>query len=690
MPGIFSRLKTWVAGEVLTHSDLNAEFDNIISNAAGDKLDGTSHNLAEMQQTEDPAPSGTPDLVQPISITDEIRRLRYAVKRIVGKTNWYEAPDRSLKSVFSNARHIFSPSIDYDSDLSGAGIGEIISAGIYDSLGFNNLDFKSSTNTKFSAYALQNPITSPRYFYLDSGRLAGASNSYSFWFRNFAAGDTLLFNPVLGLRVYLNLSGYIQADLTLKTTTGSNKDIQSIVGTTSLAGGTSFKHLLLTYKVGGSSSDSFSLYIDGTLIGSINTPLSVNVGHKNERMFLMGSNSSRTSLKTYNANVIPDSDGWSLFQSGGTSSVSGGILTLDTTTGSNRYYTYTDSARSSPTWYEFKFKLPKITSYSSTPVATKSSYLDFFARTSGDGKGWHLSVTPDLIVMGQGTDLVFSGTSLEIPHNCSEWTVITVQQTTTTTSLYVNGVLKVTALTKADSTAGTVFGFGKTESAAYGVSGIQIEYVKYGSGSGVISPNTVNTQQISDFVSFRGVLSDQTSISALQSSSPFSLYGLEVDTKQREVNCVSMYAPVTSTTGSAVDIVGSSGTPVCYPIRFFSDGKTPITVMATVNGATSFSASVSNHYHSLYFRFEGNGIFTSVAGQPTQGFGGTSNLASSVPRATLRLGSVPANQIFPVSMTIIYSHVFPPGENTGSLVLYSDGTAGSNSMVANQTTISIT
>jgi len=112
MPGIFSRLKTWVAGEVLTHSDLNAEFDNLIANAQADKLDGVSHNLSEMQSSEDPAPSGTPDVVQPISISDEIKRLRYAINRIVGKTNWYDVPSRNLTSKFTSARHIFSPTFD--------------------------------------------------------------------------------------------------------------------------------------------------------------------------------------------------------------------------------------------------------------------------------------------------------------------------------------------------------------------------------------------------------------------------------------------------------------------------------------------------------------------------------------------------------------------------------------------------
>lgn len=688
MAGLFSRLKVWMAKEVLTYSDLNQEFDNVIANSDAEHIGGYSETTTDMRAQTNPGSVGSESLAT--SVAGELERLRYAIARITGKTYWYEAPNRSLQSIYSNARHIFSPSVDYDSSVSGGGIGEVISAGIYDSLGFSDLDFKSSTNTKFSAYSLQNPTTSPRYFYLDPGRLAGASNSYAFWFRNFAAGDTILFNPVLGLRVYLNLSGYIQADLTLRTTTGSNKDVQSIVGTTSLAGGTSFKHLLITYRVSGSPGDSLSLYVDGTLVGSISTSLAVNVPHRNERMFLMGSNTSRTSIKNYNANVIPDSDGWTLTQSGGSSSVSGGILNLSTTTGTNRYYTYTDSARSSPVWYEFKFKLPKINSYSSTPFATRSSYLDFFARTSGDTKGWHMSLTPNLITISQGNGLVFAGgASVEIPHNCSEWTVITVQQTTTLTSVYVNGVLRASFLTQPDATANTLFGFGKTETAAPGVSGIEIEYVRYGSGSGVISPNSVNTQQISDFVAFKGTLSDQTVISSLQSSSPFSIYGIESDSKQREVNHVSSHYKVITAGGAASDVIGTGATGFVRPVKFFSDGKTPITVAAVISGSNSASGAATNHRHTMYLRFEGNGVFTSIAGQPEQGFSASTQVLSAVPRFLTDMSSVPASAKFPINMSVVHSQVFPPGENSVSVVVYTDGSASFGTMIVDQTTVSI-
>lgn len=688
MAGLFSRLKVWMAKEVLTYSDLNQEFDNVIANSDAEHIGGYSETTTDMRAQTNPGSVGSESLAT--SVAGELERLRYAIARITGKTYWYEAPNRSLQSIYSNARHIFSPPVDYDSNVSGGGIGEVISAGIYDSLGFSDLDFKSSTNTKFSAYSLQNPTTSPRYFYLDPGRLAGASNSYAFWFRNFAAGDTILFNPVLGLRVYLNLSGYIQADLTLRTTTGSNKDVQSIVGTTSLAGGTNFNHLLLTYKVSGSAGDSMSLYINGTLIGSISTALAANVPHRNERMFLMGSNASRTSIKNYNANVIPDSDGWTLTQSGGSSSVSGGILNLSTTTGTNRYYTYTDSARSSPVWFECKFRLPKPSSVSGFG-ASISSYLDFFARTSLDsgGKATHVSVNMNTLSVGKNLGVDFTTTTLrQVPHNFAEWTVLTVQQTATLTSIYINGVLKMVVDTQADATAGTAVGFGKFAANAPGISGIEIEYFKYGSGSGVISPNTVNTQQISDFVSFKGLLTDSTVISSLQTSSPFSIYGVESNTKNTEVYSFSTEfdgGQVTVPVSTYLDLNGSGGS--LKALKFFSDGKTPITFSAQINGRTITTGATTFVACAAYLRIESSSYFSVLAGQSARA-SDVSLLPGSVPKATLYVQNITAGTMFPINFSLFHSQVLPPGEHSVSIVAYTS--AGSTVPTYNAFTITVT
>ncbi len=68
--GLLARIKTWVDGEILTHTDLNAEVDNIIDNLGPDIIDDASANAGAMQATEDPYPA------EAISLSTILRRPR--------------------------------------------------------------------------------------------------------------------------------------------------------------------------------------------------------------------------------------------------------------------------------------------------------------------------------------------------------------------------------------------------------------------------------------------------------------------------------------------------------------------------------------------------------------------------------------------------------------------------------------
>lgn len=91
---LFSRVKTWVTNEVLTASDLNAEFDNILTNATANKVVGYSANSSQMQTADDPYPGGSVSLAS--SVAEEITRLRYVVKQLSGQAQWYVDPPRSV------------------------------------------------------------------------------------------------------------------------------------------------------------------------------------------------------------------------------------------------------------------------------------------------------------------------------------------------------------------------------------------------------------------------------------------------------------------------------------------------------------------------------------------------------------------------------------------------------------------
>lgn len=90
---VFSRIKVWVSGEILTASDLNNEFDNILNNMAPAGIEDASANVSAMQATVDPGGVGTESLAT--SLLGELQRLRYVIKRIVG-AQWYSDPGRTL------------------------------------------------------------------------------------------------------------------------------------------------------------------------------------------------------------------------------------------------------------------------------------------------------------------------------------------------------------------------------------------------------------------------------------------------------------------------------------------------------------------------------------------------------------------------------------------------------------------
>lgn len=110
MAGLFSRLKIWNPGESLTASDLNGEFNHFLSNIDAEHSEGYSANLSEMQTTENPGGLGSENLTQPISVAQEIERLRYVINRIIGKSYWYQAPAQSLEGLNSTVSGIFGVS----------------------------------------------------------------------------------------------------------------------------------------------------------------------------------------------------------------------------------------------------------------------------------------------------------------------------------------------------------------------------------------------------------------------------------------------------------------------------------------------------------------------------------------------------------------------------------------------------
>lgn len=94
MGGNFSVVKTWSTGETLTAGDLNAEFQNVITNFTPAGVDDCSANATAMRATKDPYSGSTEQL--PTTLEEEIQELRYMIQQITGKTYWYQDADSSL------------------------------------------------------------------------------------------------------------------------------------------------------------------------------------------------------------------------------------------------------------------------------------------------------------------------------------------------------------------------------------------------------------------------------------------------------------------------------------------------------------------------------------------------------------------------------------------------------------------
>ncbi len=107
MAGLFSRVKVWNEGETVNADDLNAEFNNILANVDATHSEGYSQNLSQMQSTEDPGAVGTENLTQPISETDEIKRIRFVLQRLMGTSEWYQAPSATIATLNSSISQAF-------------------------------------------------------------------------------------------------------------------------------------------------------------------------------------------------------------------------------------------------------------------------------------------------------------------------------------------------------------------------------------------------------------------------------------------------------------------------------------------------------------------------------------------------------------------------------------------------------
>jgi microcystin-dependent protein len=99
MPGNYSHTNR-ATGTVLTANIYNTDHQNHIDNLIPSMVDDYSANVAQMQYATDPGEPGTESLAP--SLAGEIERLRFMIKEISGKLQWYQSPSASLETLKTN------------------------------------------------------------------------------------------------------------------------------------------------------------------------------------------------------------------------------------------------------------------------------------------------------------------------------------------------------------------------------------------------------------------------------------------------------------------------------------------------------------------------------------------------------------------------------------------------------------
>jgi len=85
---------------VLTASIYNSDHANHVTNLNPTMTGAYSDNVAQMQANTDPGGVGSESLAA--SLAGEIERLRFAIKRLIGKAQWYIAPATDLEAINAN------------------------------------------------------------------------------------------------------------------------------------------------------------------------------------------------------------------------------------------------------------------------------------------------------------------------------------------------------------------------------------------------------------------------------------------------------------------------------------------------------------------------------------------------------------------------------------------------------------
>ena len=610
---LFARVKIWIA-EVLYSADLNAEIQNILDKFGPQWMDDYSASVAQMQLKTSPGAVGSES--QATSLAGELERIRYVIARIIDSslaTHWYEVPDTDLRTIAGGVPDLgiylsFEPTTGI-ADVTSAFRDTLTRGCIANALTRTALDFTTShLDTTASKVALGKVA-----YKVGGGILAfsGKKNnpyklSLSAHFRNLVATDYIAFNPLSGHELYLDASGFLTAKITERVSASESvKSSSTVVGPSSRAGVTTYRTVLMKFRgndIEGASTDLLELEVDDADEGTQLSAQDLDLNGGDGGVWFFGAKRNDPSWDHNSAmHVLPESHSSPWTKTGaGSSSVSGGILSISTTANQVTYNRATLVDLSQQT-VEFKMR---VTTFETANVGQA---IQVFIRDDSMNRSFVCVIEPNGIAIGSSESVNndLAEPMVFAPVNTFDWHQYRLTfsgGTNPVVKLYVDGVFKSTVtLTTADATAADIITFGTKLSGASTTTAHEWEYFRI-FDAGATPPVAVNTA--SD-----GYLDDIAVVSGIvDAGAATKLLTLEADVVYGQKFLGELFIPETQYDISADGSYTDGEAPLTAYI--VGDGRTALTFdsmmkfLATVAGdltfVIQFNTIDTGIYQSLY------------------------------------------------------------------------------------------
>jgi hypothetical protein len=604
MPGgKWGPVQTFYDGQVLHGYDLNAELANIIINQVPLEFDSFSETLAQMELTENPA-TVTPGST--LSLADEIMMLRYMIQQITGGAEWFSPVTKPIIAVGDAADVAFY--LPFESTEAGTtGVfsdsiqrGIIINAASRTAEDINATVF-STAEAAQGMYSYQvgggSVLAYPgRYGSKDQGTMC-------LQFYGYGSSQWLAYNPLLGVELFLDGSGKLNARTTLATSaTPGSKDTNLVTGLSDRHGIAVWHQAALSWSnnsVLGATTDQLSLSYDNVAEGTQLSALTTIQNGGPDSNWFIGAGPAATAWRIFssmattpNAEIVP----WNVATSGAVLvSLTNGVMNLASAASNSGNIVYSlptvDANSMDLTHATVEFKM-RIDPQSNSCAGANRGSGDFSAlmmkmRRASIQRGLTVEFTTEGMILSDSTTQTIptSSGSLFIPVNFLNWQIVRMTfegATNPVVTVYINGLNVATfTLNTADATANDTFEYGIYGS-LHTTQNVNIyyEYVAFNT-TAAIAPIAASSSGYLDEVVLTKRIQTSTILGYLLDNSAKVVYNSDVYNGPTILGKAYPIIPYSGITiGASSILTGPYAAQYTNQswLYFPSDGKTPIRI----------------------------------------------------------------------------------------------------------------